>query len=76
MHLGWRYKDQAARLDEIAFIILYECAGSRLDPGYMIKIVSMRDVAERDTLGQFLKRNTEAIVHLSAAAGQAKQRNL
>jgi len=76
MHLAWWYKDEAARLDGIAFVISYECAGSRLDPGYMIKIVSMRDMTERDPLGQFLKRNTETIVHLSAATGQAEQGDL
>ena len=76
MHLAWRYKDKSARLDGIAFIIPDKCAGSRFDPGYMIKIVSMRDVAERDTLGQFLEGNTEAIVDLSAATGQAEQGNL
>jgi hypothetical protein len=42
----------------------------------MIKIVPMRDVAERDTLGQFLERNTQAIVDLSAATGQAEQWDL
>jgi hypothetical protein len=76
MHLTWRYKDEAPRLDGIAFIIPYECAGSRLDPSHMIEIVSMRDMTERDPLGQFLKRNTEAIVYLSAATGQSEQGDL
>jgi hypothetical protein len=76
MHLAWRHKDEATRLDGITLIVLYECAGSSLDPGYMIKIVPMRDVAERDTLGQFLERNTQAIVDLSAAASQAEQWDL
>jgi hypothetical protein len=42
----------------------------------MIKIVSMRDMTEWDALGQFLQRNTEAIVDLSAATGQAEQGDL
>ena len=76
MNLAWRHKDEATRLDGIAFVITYEHAGSRLDPGYMIKIVSMRDMTERDPLGQSLKRNTETIVDLSAATGQAEQGDL
>ena len=76
MHLARRNKDKSARLDRIAFIISDECAGSRLDPGHMIKIVAMRDVAKRDALGQFLQRNTESIIYLSSAAGQAEQWNL
>ena len=76
MHLARWDKDQTACLDRVALIILDEGPGSRLDPGHMIKIVPMRDMPERHALHQFLERNTEAIVNLSAAAGQAKQRDL
>jgi hypothetical protein len=75
MDLSWWHKDQTALFNRIAMTVFKKFAGPAFNPGDMIKIVSMRDMPERDTLGQLLEGQAETIVDLGAATRQAKQRD-